>query len=88
MGSFSIAEPTFAAVTKIRELSLAADCSLRAGEQDQCIALITQIYCLLDNLNAETLPDWHGSPIAADTATWVVGNGRYGKLVGDVFGRC
>ena len=76
------AEPTSATMIMSRELSLAADRSLWAGEHDECIAIIAQIYSLFDDLEAGIPPDLRSCLVAADTAAWVGNKQRYRTLVG------
>ncbi len=49
-----------------RELALAADRSLRAGNQIECIAITAQIYALLDALEMGRELDSHSHIAAAD----------------------
>ena len=88
MTDFSVAEPTSAAMMMGRELSLAADRSLWAGDQDECIAIIAQIYGLFDDLDAGIPPDLRSCLIAANTAVWVGSKKRCATLVGGVLARC
>lgn len=88
MKNFSVAEPTSAAMMMSRELALAADRSLWAGEQDECIATIAQIYSLFDDLDAGIPPDRRSCLVAADTAAWVGNKGRCATLVSGVLARC
>ena len=66
MGNFRVTELTSVAKMMSRELSLAADRSLWAGEQDECIAIVAQIYSLFDDLNAGIPPDRRSCFVAAD----------------------
>ena len=88
MMGFSVAEPILAAMMMSRELSLAADRSLWAGEQDECIAIVAQIYSLFDDLDAGIPPDRRSCLIAADTAAWIGSKERYQTLVGGTLARC
>ena len=57
----------------IRELALAADRSLWAGDQNECIAITARIYDLFDAVEMGLEPDVHSRILAAETAAWISG---------------
>ena len=68
-----------------RELALAADRSLWADDQNECIALISRIYDLFDDLELGLEPNMRDRIVAADTAAWVGDMRRSAKLLGGTF---
>ena len=87
MDSFRPAKPKIASTSATligRELSLAADLALWAGEQDRCIAIIARIYDLFDDLELGLAPDWRGQIVAADAAAWVGNRDRCATLIDHV----
>lgn len=87
MDSFGPARQGVAAASATwigRELSVAADLSLWAGDQDRCIAIIARLYDLFDDFELGLAPDWNGQIVAADTAAWVGNKDRCTILVDHV----
>jgi len=85
MDIFSKAVSATAVGATSRELSVAADRSLRAGEQNECIALIVRIYRLFDDLNKGSSSDLASSLVSA--GSWASGKDGC-ELVGDLHVRC
>ena len=61
----------------IGELALAADRSLWADNQTECIDIIARIYDLFDASEMGLEPDAHSHILAAETAAWVGGKRPY-----------
>ncbi len=81
MGHCSMADSTSAASLIAQELTLAADRALWAGDQEDCIAIISQIYGLFDDSTVGISPDPRSCFIAAGTAAWVGDKTRCAELL-------
>lgn len=77
-------QKTPSALIMSRELALAADRSLWADNQKECVAIVARLYDLFDNLERGFEPDPRTRVIAADTAAWIGDKGRCAELLGDV----
>ena len=75
---------SLSALAVSRELAVAADRSLWAGDQNECIAIIARLYSLFDDFEQGLKPDLRGRVIAASTAAWVEDRRRCAELLGDV----
>ncbi len=88
MTPFSVLEANSAATLMARELTLAADRALWAGDEEDCIAIISQIYGLFDDLELGISPDPRSCLIAADTAAWVGDSARCAQLLSHAVAGC
>jgi hypothetical protein len=88
MANFRVAETTSTTVLTVRELTLAADAALWAGDQDDCIAIVSQLYGLFDGLDAGTSSDPLNYLIAANTAALIGGQTRRAQLLSHALASC
>ncbi|RYF13202.1 MAG: hypothetical protein EOO77_15960 [Oxalobacteraceae bacterium] len=69
-----------------RELAVAADQSLWAGNREECVSIVAQLYGLFDDLEQGIEPSLYKRLVATTTAAWIGDKerGTYAELLSDV----